>query len=71
MKSKTTAALLAFFIGGFGAHKFYLGEKSSGIVRIILTCTIIGAFVSGVLALIDFIQLLTMDEDAFDRQYNQ
>ena len=69
MKSKMTAALLAFFLGGFGAHKFYLGEKG-GVLRIILTCTIIGAPVAGILALIDFIKLLTMDDAAFNRQYN-
>ena len=39
MKDKTTAALLAFFLGGFGVHKFYLGEKG-GVLRIILTCTL-------------------------------
>ncbi len=26
MKSKSTAILLAFFLGGFGIHKFYLGS---------------------------------------------
>ena len=26
-KSKTTAALLAFFLGDFGAHNFYRGQK--------------------------------------------
>jgi len=69
LKSKTTAALLAFFLGGFGVHKFYLGEKG-GVLRIILTCTIIGAFVSGLLALIDFARLLAMDSGEFDRRYN-
>lgn len=29
MKNKTTAGLLALFLGGIGVHKFYLG-KSSG-----------------------------------------
>ena len=29
MKDKTTAAILAFFLGGLGAHKFYLGKKAT------------------------------------------
>ena len=69
MKDKTTAALLAFFLGGFGVHKFYLGENG-GVLRIILTCTLIGAPISGVMALIDFIKLLTMSQADFDAQYN-
>lgn len=29
-KSRMTAALLAFFLGGLGAHKFYLGKVGQG-----------------------------------------
>ena len=29
-KSKTTAALLAFFLGGLGVHNFYRGQKGRG-----------------------------------------
>ena len=32
MKSKSTAYLLWFFLGGFGAHKFYLGKTGTGIL---------------------------------------
>ncbi len=31
-KSKLTAALLAFFFGGVGAHRYYLGYKADGLV---------------------------------------
>ena len=31
-KSRTTAALFAFFLGGFGGHKFYLGQIGQGIL---------------------------------------
>ena len=30
-KSRIAAALLAFFLGGFGVHKFYLGKIGQGI----------------------------------------
>ncbi|RWS84834.1 hypothetical protein DN462_24860 [Citrobacter freundii] len=29
-KSRIAAALLAFFLGGFGVHKFYLGKIGQG-----------------------------------------
>lgn len=31
------AALLAFFLGGFGAHWFYLGERGRGMARLLVT----------------------------------
>ncbi|TJY66707.1 TM2 domain-containing protein [Sphingobacterium alkalisoli] len=30
MKDKTTAAVLAFFLGGIGVHRFYLGQNDIG-----------------------------------------
>lgn len=33
-KSKVVAALLCFFLGGIGAHRFYLGHKKSGAVML-------------------------------------
>ena len=33
-KSKVAAALLAFFLGGFGAHSFYLNKKNLGFIHL-------------------------------------
>ena len=56
-KSRLVAVLLAFFLGGFGIHDFYLGYNKYGIIKIVLTCcTGIGG---SIWALIDFIRLLT------------
>jgi len=56
-KSKLTAVLLAFFLGGIGIHDFYLGYNKYGIIKIILTvCTGVGG---SIWALVDFIRLLT------------
>ena len=57
-KSKVATALLALFLGYFGAHDFYLGYKKQGIIKIILTITIIGCFVTYIWTLIDFIKIL-------------
>lgn len=53
-KEKIVAILLAFFLGGFGIHNFYLGESKKGVLRL-LTCWF---GLGGLLALIDFIKML-------------
>lgn len=40
-KSMGLAYVLWFFLGGFGAHSFYLGKTGSGVGHIILTAVII------------------------------
>ena len=65
MKDKNTAALLAFFLGGLGAHRFYLGQTGLGFVCLIFCWTFIPAFI----ALIDFVLFLTMSKESFDRKY--
>ena len=49
-------ALICFFLGGLGIHNFMMGETKKGILRIVLSlCMGLG----GILALIDFIKILT------------
>lgn len=52
------AAILAFFLGVIGIHDFYLGYTKSGIVKIILTITGIGAVASEIWAIVDFVNIL-------------
>lgn len=40
-KSRLVAALLAFFLGEFGAHRFYVGKTGSAIVQILLSFSFI------------------------------
>ena len=45
-KSKATTTLLSLFLGGIGAHKFYMGSWGWGIIYIILCWTYIPFLVS-------------------------
>ena len=70
-KDQTVAGLLAIFLGSLGIHKFYLGYKKEGITMLLVSILTlgIGAFVVGILALIEGITYLTMDKDRFTRTY--
>lgn len=45
-KDKTTAILLALFLGGFGAHKFYLGQIGLGVLYAVICWTLLPAFLA-------------------------
>jgi len=66
-KSKVTAMLLAFFLGGFGVHKFYLGRTVWGVVYLLFFWTLVPACI----AFIEFLIYAFMSEDRFDEKYNQ
>ena len=70
-RNKIVAALLAFFLGVFGVHRFYLGRIGSGVVMLILTCTFVGVVITGIWAFVDFIRYLIMSDDEFARRYQQ
>ena len=53
-RSKSTAALLAFFLGGLGVHKFYLGQGGLGVLYLLFCWTFIPAFVAFIEALVLF-----------------
>jgi len=67
MKSKNTAALLAFFLGGLGVHKFYLGENGRGILYLIFCWT----WIPSLIGLIEAIKMFTMSESEFQQKYLQ
>ena len=45
-KSTTVAVLLALFLGGFGAHRFYLNKIISGVIYILFFWTFIPAIIA-------------------------
>jgi TM2 domain-containing membrane protein YozV len=64
-RSRTTAALLALFLGGLGIHKFYLGRIGWGIVYLLLCWT----FIPLLVGIVEGVFLLMMSDDEFPSRY--
>ena len=65
-KDKTTAGILGIILGGIGAHKFYLGNTTKGIIYLLACWTAVPALVG----LVEGIKYLTMSQEEFDAKYN-
>lgn len=71
---KIPAALLAFFLGAFGAHKFYLGYKAQGFIMLLVF--IFGFILVGIpsmiialIAFIEFIIYIIKSDEEFENTY--
>ena len=62
---KTALALLAFFLGGFGAHKFYVGKYGQGIFYILFCWT----GIPGLIAFVEFIIYLCTPSEEIAQKY--
>ena len=56
-KSRVVAGILGILLGGFGVHRFYLGDTRTGVIQIIVTLVTCGfgalwGFVEGILYLV-------------------
>jgi len=65
-KSKLAAGLLAIFLGGFGVHRFYLGQWW-GIFYLLL----FWLMVPGLIALIEGIVFLVTSQESWDQRHNE
>lgn len=65
MKDKNVAAILAFFVGWLGIHRFYLGQIGLGIVYVVFMP------LGFLLSMIDFVAFLAMDKEVFNVKYNR
>ena len=65
MKTKNTYALLALFLGAFGAHKFYVGQIGKGILYLLI------APLSFFIGLLSGIKWFLSSSESFDERFNK
>ncbi len=63
--SKVTLLLLTFFLGGIGAHRFYLGNYVLGSIYLLFFWT----GIPGLIALIEFVVFAFMSSEKLEDQY--
>lgn len=66
-KSKVVAGILGILLGGFGAHRFYLGDMTGGLIRLGVTVITCGA--GGIIGLIEGIIYITKSDEDFKKIY--
>ena len=64
-KNKVAAFALAWILGGFGGHKFYLDRIGQGILYLVFCWT----FIPAIIAFIEGIIYITMDDERFAEKY--
>lgn len=64
-RNKWIAIILAFFFGGLGIHKFYLGQIGWGVVYLLFCWTGIPSIIS----IIEAVLYLTMSDAQFAQKY--
>ncbi len=72
-KNRIVALVLAFFLGHWGIHKFYLGKTNAGVVMLLLGTVgwilILPAILNWIIAFIEFIIYLTKSDQQFYQDY--
>ena len=66
-QKKLVSGLLGILLGGFGVHKFYLGNTKEGIIQIAVTFLTCGA--GSVIGLIEGILYITKSDEDFEKTY--
>jgi len=67
VKNKWISVILALWLGGLGAHKFYLGKYAQGVIYLVLCWT----FVPFVIAWIEAVVYAFTPEEGFSERYSQ
>lgn len=65
MKSKSIAVLLALFLGGLGAHKFYLEKPGMGVLYLLFCWTFVPSFI----AFFEALGYLFTSSEAWSQKY--
>lgn len=57
--NKVVLAIVCWLFGVLGVHRFLVGRIGSGVVMLVLTCTVIGIIVTSIWVLVDLVYILT------------
>ena len=66
-QQKLLAGILGIVLGGFGVHRFILGDTMGGILRIVITFVTCGA--GGIIGIVEGIMYLIKNEEQFYQEY--
>jgi len=66
-QKKILCGVLGILLGGFGIHRFLLGDTSGGIIRIVITVVTCG--VGSIIGLIEGIIYLVKSDEEFYQTY--
>lgn len=73
IKSKTTAGLLALFLGGLGLQWFYLGKTARGLIYLLLGLffcwTVAVPVIIAFICIIEAIKFFSMNQQEFNDKY--
>jgi len=62
-------AIITWFFGVFGVHRFMMGDKKIGTIQLLITLSsiflIFPLIVTAIWALVDFIKIVSADEEEF------
>lgn len=65
-KSRSVAIVLALFLGGIGAQKFYLNKPLAGVLSVLFCWT----FIPSIIAVYDIVVFLSMGDEKFQAKYS-
>ena len=66
-KDRQMLGIISIFIGGWGVHRFMLGDTKGGILRIVISVCTCG--IGGIIGLIEGITYLTKTDEEFEEIY--
>ena len=66
IKDRIAAAIIAFGLGAFGIHKFYLGKWGWGLIYLLFSITTLPLIIS----IVEGVLYLLMSDEEFDFKYN-
>jgi len=64
-EKKVVAGVLAILLGSLGVHRFYLGDTTGGLIRLVLGCCGIG----GIIGIVEGVIYLTKTDQQFVDEY--